>query len=421
MFYRLFALSVILLTAVVLALTWMVPGVAAESSPPVKTPPIALKASDVLPKEILVGPNYKVEQTVTNDGLVNTYKLVTDYGPFTIESTSFLIERINEMKALDHMEELAQTKTFADALKKGATAPLRTAKGLVTHPIDTVSGVASGVASWFGDIGRAVTSDDPDQENVVSAAIGYAGIKRKYAYEYKINAYTRYEPVQRKLTEIARASVAGGLAPKAAFGLIKKPIGTALRLSGTADTMRKVVRDKSPAELDDMNDKKLIAMGISDSLAKEFLKNPHYDPQESTLLVGELESMKNVAGRESFVKVAALAPEYMVARYMRERAQMMANYHLNVSPVVRIVQVGGTPFLQRKDGVIIGPFPLDYVVWTAALWRREKIVSESIERLRGVTGKELWIGGTVDPEARKALESRGWKVDENVGDKLIKK
>ena len=185
--------------------------------------------------------------------------------------------------------------------------------------------------------------------------------------------------------------------------------------------MRKVVRDKSPAELDDMNDKKLIAMGISDSLAKEFLKNPHCDPQESTLLVGELESMKNVADRENFVKVAAVAPEYMVARYMRERAQMMANYHLNVSAAVRIVQVGGTPFLQRKDGIIIGPFPLDYVVWTATLWRKEKVISESIERLPGVTGKELWIQGAVDPVARKALESRGWKVDDNVGDKLIKK
>jgi hypothetical protein len=38
----------------------------------------------------------------------------------------------------------------------------------------------------------------------------------------------------------------------------------------------------------------------------------------------------------------------------------------------------------------------------------------------GVKGKELWIGGMVDPEARKALEARGWTV-EKLGEKLLKK
>jgi hypothetical protein len=39
------------------------------------------------------------------------------------------------------------------------------------------------------------------------------------------------------------------MTPKVAFGLIEKPIGSALRATGTFDTMKKLVRDKSPAEL----------------------------------------------------------------------------------------------------------------------------------------------------------------------------
>jgi hypothetical protein len=47
-------------------------------------------------------------------------------------------------------------------------------------------------------------------------------------------------------------------------------------------------------------------------------------------------------------------------------------------------------------------------------------VSSAIERIPGIKGKEIWITGTVDPVARKALEEGGWKVEEKVGGRLLK-
>jgi len=32
----------------------------------------------------------------------------------------------------------------------------------------------------------------------------------------------------------------------------------------------------------------------------------------------------------------------------------------------------------------------------------------------GITGKELWITGTIDPVARQTLEKKGWKLEERV-------
>ena len=95
--------------------------------------------------------------------------------------------------------------------------------------------------------------------------------------------------------------------------------------------------------------------------------------------------------------------------------------HANVVPAARVVKANGVPFLQRKDGVIVGLFPLDYVTWTAALLRKEGAASESIKTLPKITGKELWIEGMVDSVTLKALEARGWKVEDSVGEKLIKK
>jgi hypothetical protein len=289
----------------------------------------------------------------------------------------------------------------------------------VTEPVDTVKGIGTGIGRWVSDVGRSVVSDDPHQANVFSTAIGYAAAKRAFAYEYGVDPYTTYQPVQKRLGEIARAAVAGGLTPKVAFGLIKQPVGLVLRVSGTADSMKRLVRDKSPAELEDINEDKLKAMGVSDQVIRAFLKNPHLNPQETTLLVGELEAMKGVEGRDVFVAAASYADEDDVARFVRLKAQMMGQYHASVSPAERIIAVNGTPFLQRQDGVVIGLFPVDHMAWTARLYQKEAALAEAMKKIPGVTGRELWLTGTVEPSARKALESRGWAVKERVGEKLF--
>jgi hypothetical protein len=388
--------------------------------PDLQTPPIALKASDELSNDLISGPNYKVEQSVINDGLINTYRLSTDYGPLQLESTALLKERINELLALRHMEELKGSNVFKDALKEGAKASFRTAKGLVTKPVDTVSGIATGVGRWFSDVKRSVSSDDPHQENALKTALGYSSVKRKFAYEYKIDPYTNYEPVQKRLSELSQSAFAGGITTKVAFGAVKKTAGTVLRITGTADTMRKLVRDKSPAELEDINTNKLLAMGVSRNNTKHFLNNPNYSPQEATLLVGALESMRNVSDRNKFVAAASFADEESVARFMRLRAQMMASYSTLISPVSKIIDINGTPFLKTTKGVVVGLFPLDYVAWTGALYQKEKTVSDFIENVLHIKSKELWVTGRIDSIARRALESRGWKVKTNVGASLLK-
>lgn len=309
-FSGLTVILILVVTLVSISLSIFVMAASESSSqsvmfPKLTTPPIILNASEVLPKDLLAGSNYRIEQTVKNDGFINTYKLSTNYGPLTVESTALLLMRINELNALEHMEKLKGTKVFGEALKKGAMAPLGAVKGLLTEPGDTVKGVATGIGRWFSDIGRSITSDDPNQESVLKTAIGFAGSKRKFAYEYGIDPYTDFEPVQKRLGEIASAGVAGGLTMNMAFGAIKKPAGKALKAMGTTHKMKQLVRDQSPAELEKINRNKLKSMGIPDSLSNEFLNNPYYNPLEKTLLVGHLDSMRGIRGRDIFIAAAS--------------------------------------------------------------------------------------------------------------------
>jgi hypothetical protein len=162
-------------------------------------------------------------------------------------------------------------------------------------------------------------------------------------------------------------------------------------------------------------------MKVVDPLAGVFLSSTSYGPQEKTLIVGALASMTGVKDRGIFIKFAAMDCEESVALFMRVRAEMMGQYFEKTRSVDRFVSVGGVPVLLTKGGVIVGIFPLDHVAWTAGFARKEMAVSDAIDRMQGIKGKELWIGWTVDPVARKALENKGWKVEDRVLEKLLKK
>jgi len=383
--------------------------------------PIVLLASEVLPKSLLTGPNYRVKDMVINDAMINTYELETNYGPLKVESTALLLKRINELRALSKIEALKGTDVYLEAAKKAALGPVRTATGLVVDPVGTAAGVVSGIGNFFGKAGDAITSSSPDKDKALNSVLGQSAFKREFAYQFGIDPYTSYEPLQKALNDLAWTSAVGGLTAKAAFMAIPGVAGAVVGYSGTADTTRNLVRDKTPPELDKINSASLRDMNVVDPLAGVFLSSTSYGPQEKTLIVGALASMTGVKDRGIFIEFAAIDCEESVALFMRVRAEMMGQYFEKTRNVDRFVSAGGVPVLLTKNGIILGIFPLDHVAWTAGFARKEMSVSDAIDRMQGIKGKELWIAWTVDPVARKALENRGWKVEDRVAEKLLKK
>jgi hypothetical protein len=382
--------------------------------------PITLKASEVIPKDWLKGPNYAIKESVTSDGVVSTYHLDTNYGPLAVESTVLLLKRLHELRALHKMEQLQGTDIFANAAKGAATGPLTTAKGLVEDPVGTASAVGSGIGKFFGRVTDAAKSDDPYQAGAMKSALGQAASKREFAYQFGIDPYSPYAPLQKTLDSIAWTATGGSLTVKAAFSAIPGGVGTVVSLTGTADSLRSLIRDKTPAELQAINAQRLSAMGIPDSLAKVFLNNFTYDPHEQTLLVGELANMKNVRGKDVFIVAACSAQQESMTVYMRVMAQLVAVYIEKTRSAERFVEADGLPLIRKKDGTVVGIFPVDHVAWTQRFANKEKAVSDAIKKMPKVKGKQLLIAGTMDQTARKALEARGWKIEERFAEALLR-
>ena len=122
--------------------------------------------------------------------------------------------------------------------------------------------------------------------------------------------------------------------------------------------------------------------------------------------------MAGVKDRGVFVESAAIDYyEESVALFMRISAEMASQYWAKKGGVERFVNAGGILFLLTKDRVVVGLFPLDHVAWTVNFARQETQVSDAIEKMPDIKGKELWISGTVDlsPAERWRARDGSWK------------
>ena len=382
--------------------------------------PPTFRAADILAPDIVSGPHHKIAEAVENDGVLNRYQVETPQGPLTVIGTDRLMIRLREVDALQQMEEVKRSDVFLEALKNSAKAPLELAKGLVTDTGQTVSDVGEGVGDFFNSVGHSLFGSPSEEEaGAIETVVGYDAIKRKFAYEFGVDPYTNYEALQERLIELSRAALLGGITTKVAFAAIpNRAASITLRATSFSEGMRKLVRDKSPAELKQINAEKLAEMGVDDSVAELFLDHPHYSPTKKTYIVNALDQMTGAADRGIFLKRAALAPDEQMAFLMQRMAELMLSYHTTVAPAKRMVPAGRLVFLQRADGVAVGVVPLDHIIWRQTTAQRIAEMGEALDGLEGITGKELWVEGTVSQLFRENLTSQGWVVQEKARDKL---
>ena len=393
-----------------LLLFWS-PTIAAETFKPT---PITLKTADILPPALLQGSNYKLAETVHNDGVINTYRIDTDYGFFYAESTPELLLIINDLNALIEMQKLSRLDAFKGTLVSRIKAPVKLVGNVATAPVETTKDIFKGTGGWLSNLGRSIYSRDPHQANIFKVALGYDINKRVFAYEYNINPYTSFEPTEKRLGEIARAANAGSILPRAALLAVGGVVATSISLSSTAKVMKLLVRDNPPGALAKINRKKLLAMEVEPEIIDAFFSNDNYDPETRTILVGELETLKGVAGRSFFIAAATLAVEPSGALLYRITAQMMASYHRKIAPAVEINVVSGRPFIRNKDGFVVLPLPVDYMFWTEAVAIRLAAIEQDLNRVENVKGRELWVLGKVDAGAETRLKKQGWKIFQNL-------
>lgn len=383
--------------------------------------PTSLQAGRVLPKTLLSGPGFRVDPLVRTDGYMNMYLLHSRYGDIRVVSTALLSTRIGEVLAMQAMDRMDASREFVSAVGDGGMSVLKGAADLVTKPVETVSGAVSGVGKMFTRAGESLFGSKASkyEDTGIQSVIGYSRVKREYALAFGVDPYSTNPLLAKHLERVTSAGYAGGLSATALKVMIPGGVGIAVSAVGGTHWLGEVDLAQPPTDLRRANRQKLETMGVDKGLAAEFIDNGEFTPTQQSLLVAALDTMKGVAGRDRFVRLALKTSDQDVALFRQRMAQSFAGYHRYVERLERLVALGEFVGARSVSGKLVLIFPLDSLYWTASIAKTAQALKRCAWEL-GMYQAEFWVSGQVSPMARAKIQSLGWVVREKADVVLLR-
>jgi len=403
--------TAILLSAAVFSLPFGMVKAAGFEVPP------ALRAVDVLGVESVKGPNFLIEDAVTNDGSMNLFTVTAPDMSIKALGNELALERAREMEAIAAIRKIKKTEAYLNGLGAAIEGPLNSAKEAITHPIQTLENIPGAVEQFLGDIFTAVGNIGKDdgtreEESMLKDLIGYNKTKRRLAYDLGVDPYTSNPVLQDELSDLAWTGFAGGATIDVALAATTTGVGTALGAMDRVTASDDLLKESSISTLGNISRQHLIAMGLSEEEANQFLVNPKYSVSSLTRLVVALAALEEVMGRKEFIALAQMATNESEARYHQRAAEIMGAYHQQITPVAKVFIQAGRAFFVDAQGQTVMPLQADYLVWTA----------QTAEAMQGVVGgkgeRALWLTGVVSAMTRDQLSASGVKIQERAFSKL---
>ena len=414
--YTHFAITWFLFAIVTVLLTHSASTLAAERY---EEPPV-LNASVILSKELVGGSNHQVDDSVINDGYMNTYRIQSKYPTFTAPSTELLRIRIDEINAIAVMENLEEAKEFGESAQSAGGNLGKAFQNLVEQPEETLKGAGTGIKRMFDRAGETFRSQrSASEDSAYKDLIGFSKVKREYAAEFGVDAYSSNALLQEHLNRVAWSGYAGGIGVAALVAMIPGGAGMVVTATSSTRLLNDLVKTTPPTELRKLNRKKLIKMGVSKDIAKLFINNDVFSPRHQTFLVGALEGMEGVEDRTEYISFAIPTNTGELALFRQRMAEMYNGFHQNIKPIKRFIGFDRFVAAQSADNKFILAVPLDYLVWTQSIADIVGSFDEYASSLKDIRGKELWIAGSISPLAADSLERRGWAVAANKESELL--
>ncbi len=364
------------------------------------------------------GANYTIDNPVRSDGMLRVYNLTTPYGKFIVRGDAMMRMRINELTALNALEKVSSSESFAKALTEAGLSPIKYTGKLVTNPVGTVQDTLSGIGGLFDRLAAGAAAQGQTPDKPVASLLGVTDARRKLAARYGVDPYTDFPPLDAKLRQLAQAATAGGLvvtgalmAVPGAAGIVVSNLSTANKLNDVG--IDQLARDYTAAQILALNRKRLIAMKIEPDLIDRLLANRDFTPIDMAAMVAALDSMKGVREREVFLARAAAAHPRYVAYFVRRQAELLADGYHHSAGYTRFVSLGGDPIMLTRKGRFALVAPIDALSWTkesaASLSHMTAAGRRQAPKARG----ELHITGQATKLARKQMAKAHWTVREH--------
>jgi hypothetical protein len=393
----------------------------AQGADQFEQPPI-INATQLLPESALSGPGFHVERRVPTNGAMGQYTIVADAsvfhndaGTYHVESLDLLKIRLSEIPAIAQLETISKTDVFANALAKSAERPVEDAANMVTHPLDTVTGLPSGIGELFGRVslgaGQIVSTASNsfgsgaaagDTAHATMTALGYDQVRRDLARKLHVDPYTSDPILTKKLNKVAWVMFSARLTVDAAM----MAVPASIVISGVEFT-NDLVYQKPKGDLIILVQHKLQNIGLSQEEIASFTSNSAIPLSLQVTAVHDLDALGDIPGRRAAaVALGNMMTEYQ-ARFIVTSLHMLAQWSRQKSPITGI-RVPGVLVAHDQNGSVIVLAPVDYLSWTPRI-----AGFATTPALLGLQHRVLWIPAKMTPLARKQLEANGWSIHES--------
>jgi hypothetical protein len=381
--------------------------VLAVTAPTAEKPP-AFQAVSVLGTDAK-GPNWTVSPEVRSDGFVRLYTVETTYGKFQVNGHRRMQDRLQELRALAVLEEMSDTKAFADALGSAGLAPIKFGRDLILDPVETTGNLFSGIAGMFDRTVSEVEHSDASRDGFVESVTGVKKAMRELAFELKVDPYTDFTPLQEGLVDVARVMAAGNLSISAAISAIPGGAGIAVSATSTASGLANPIRDKSSAEIAELVTIKLKALGVAEDVIEQFVENTAYSPGDLYVIAEALTTL-GAANADAYVRLAAAVQSDDAAKFNRYRAELLARKSASLGNLKEFYAVREFALNRDAKGTLVAAFPFDGLAWTETVERSVGAISQELAT-RGETRPPVFATtGKLTPRAEAELKKRGWKL-----------
>jgi len=393
----------------------------AQGAAQFEQPPI-ISATQLLPESALSGPGFHVEQQVPTNGAMGQYTIVAetsvfqnDAGTYRVESLELLKIRLSEIPAIAYLENVSKTGVFANALAQSAERPVADAANMVIHPMDTVTGLPSGIGSLFGrvslGVGEIASSASNSfgsgkaagqTANATMTALGYDQVRRDLARKLHVDPYSSNPILTKKLNSVAWVMFSARLTVDAAM----MAVPASIIISGVEFT-NDLVYQKPKGDLIIFVQENLQNIGLSQGEIATFVSNSAVPLSLQVSVVEDLKGLGDIPGRrDAAVALGNMMTEYQ-ARFLATSLRMLNKWGQQRSPISGI-QVPGVLVAHDQNGTVIVPAPVDYVSWTPRI-----AGFATAPGLLALQHRVLWIPAKTTPLAHQQLQANGWSIHQS--------
>lgn len=281
---------------------------------------IRFRTADLLPADIITGPNYELDPvTRLQDGRF-VFLIRTPWGQLSAHGRAMLELRLNEMHAIERAMKLSRDPHLVRGFLGTLEDSRRGAAVILTDPIGSVLRVPQGLGATLNDHVHPQNRRSGNET------------RRRLAVELDCDPETSNPILAALLDWIAARKGAGSLAGKAGLSLMVP----GLALVPASAQFREQLATRQPSEINAQIERELILAGYAPDMSRTLCRQSQYTTLQRLQILSQLTPLKSLSQHDVLLRrvVSARTPSDGVTTL---RELVVVNQLHESSPIEAII------------------------------------------------------------------------------------